>query len=690
MGNNRLIILLVFFLLLLCSSTESISQTDSTLIKTDSLFIVIDSTFTTNDTIPLSDTSIVQNDSVNVSDSAVIGVKPPPLPPKILPILSAADSLKVGYFYATIDSLKTESFHSIDTSILRFHQYDPLRYGNLFYSTLSNIGLAHKNFIYSPIFSSGYSLNNYVFDKYMFFNHNVKYYQQVIPYTDLHYTMGPKKEQNFYMVFSRELFRGFSIGIDLGYVQSPGVYTNSKSDNNKVFFTGQYYTKNRRYGVIANYLRNKIEVEENGGITSDSIFEYGLETDRSTIPVNLPDDRNKLIQSGFYIEQYFNLLKPTQANDSIKRKIDAGNISYALQYQRNQRIYIGNDPLDSFYDSFAPPIDSTSTFDSLYQVRLRNTFKWSNVGYSGDVLSEVFYMSFGTHYDFIEHTLPYDSVKAKFNQIIPFASIALKLFKSSHLKANASLVMGDYNGGDFTINAELDQFLGTEFWNLGKLNFKLSLISQMPSWFYSEYQSNRFRWSNELKKENVLRLSGSYQYKFAKAGVNFSTINNYTYLNDTVHPQQYESPITVLQIFAEGNIPIKKFGIDTRLVYQIASNEEVMRMPNFVGIMNIYFRSAIFKKAATVQTGFQLNYFTAYYADAYMPELRRFHIQSEKKIGNYLYADFYLTLQIKTATIFIKYSHLNSHFGNYTYYLAPHYPARDAGFYFGAAWRFHD
>jgi hypothetical protein len=73
-----------------------------------------------------------------------------------------------------------------------------------------------------------------------------------------------------------------------------------------------------------------------------------------------------------------------------------------------------------------------------------------------------------------------------------------------------------------------------------------------------------------------------------------------------------------------------------------------------------------------------------------MPELRRFYIQNEKEIGNYLYADVYITLEVKRAKLFVKYSHINSFLGYYNYYLAPHYPARDARFYFGAAWRFHD
>ncbi len=689
MRNNRFFILIIILSLSLFTVIESFAQSDSVFIKADTTLPELDSTYTSLDSLLSVDTSYIQQDSLNTSDTIITGVKPPPLPKEILPVLSKADSLRVSYFIGSIDSLKLEALHPIDTNIVRFHQYDPLEYGNLFYSTLSNIGLAHNNFIYTPEISIGYQINSLQFDKYMYFNSEVKYYQQVIPFTSLRYTMGPKKEHNFYLIFSRELFRGFSIGIDLGIIQSPGEYTNSKSDNNKLFITGQYYTRNKRYGIIANYLRNKIDVEENGGITNDSIFEYNIQPDRSIIPVNLTTDKNLIIQSGFYIEQYFNLLKPRTNNDSTSRKIDAGNISYAIHYQRNQKMYSG-DPMADFYETYAPAIDSTDTFDSLSQIQFRNTFKWSNQGYNDDKLSEIFNLSFGAHYDFIEETLPYDSVKTTFNQIIPFASISLKLFKSSQLRASANLILGDYNGGDFNINAELEQFLGTVFRNFGKLHVQLQLTSQMPSRFYSEFQSNRFRWSNDFKKVNILKMSGSYQYKFLSAGFNFTTLNNYTYLDDTVQPQQYSSPFTVLQIFAEGNIPIKKFGIDTRLVYQVSSNTDVLRIPMFVGMMNIYFRSEVFKKAATLQTGFQLNYFTSYYADNYMPELRRFYIQNEKEIGNYLYADIYITLEVKRAKLFVKYSHINSFLGYYNYYLVPHYPARDARFYFGAAWRFHD
>ncbi|MFK5855713.1 MAG: hypothetical protein QM503_06245, partial [Bacteroidota bacterium] len=71
-------------------------------------------------------------------------------------------------------------------------------------------------------------------------------------------------------------------------------------------------------------------------------------------------------------------------------------------------------------------------------------------------------------------------------------------------------------------------------------------------------------------------------------------------------------------------------------------------------------------------------------------ELRLFYIQNDKKIGNYPYADFYVTLMVKRARLFVRMAHFNGYFGDYRYYLAPNYPAQDARVYFGASWRFHD
>ncbi len=663
------------------------------------LFLMISGILTAQnnepDTIPvsnsrISDSSFIIIDSVNIllnnqSDSII--------PITIDTSSNPVDSLSVTYFEGNIENMKLHKFSYIDTNTYHYQKFDPLNLNNGLYSTLSNIGLAANNFVYTPTLSTSYFTGSEVFNKYLYKNTEVKYYKLYVPYTELNYVMGSKKEQNFNVIFTRELFKRFTFGLDFALNNSPpntSPYNRSAVNNQRYFFTAQYYTENKRYGVLANFLHNTIDVQENGGIIDDSSFIGNSNLDRRIIPINLELANNRIKEGGFFVEQYFNILAPESKNDSIKRKIKPGNISYSFRYQRNRKYYSDDNSDFSFYTNHSAPIDSASTFDSLTQLKIVNTFKWSNIGYHENPKEKIFYMFLGASHSYIEQLMPYDSVRLKYSQLSTFGGVAFNFGRSFHLNAAANYVFGDYNQDDYSINVTLKQYLGTEFRNIGYLNFGLDFVNKTPSWYFNNYQSNYYRWSNSFKKEKYLIISGSYNYKQMSAGAKFFTINNYTYFNDSIRPEQIEKAETMIQLFAEGTVPLNKFGINTRIVYQTTSQPNIIRFPSLSGTIDMYFRSPIFKKAAILQTGFQITYFSDFYANAYMPALREFYIQNEVKIGNYPYADFYLTLMVKRARLFFKMAHFNSYFGNYDYFLAPHYPARDARFYFGASWRFHD
>lgn len=628
----------------------------------------------------IADSNFVLNPVKQKKDSLSIGV----------------DSLNVYYFSGSIDSLKLGNLQTLDTSTLYFHQHDPLFKYNGLYSTLSNIGLAQKDLVFSPTRSIGYYIQNQSFEKYIYKNSEVKYYHQYVPYTEAQYIIGPKKEQNFSIIFSRELFKRFTFGVDFAINNSPGAYNNTKADDKRVFFTSQWYTKNARYGFIANYINNKLVVEENGGIKYDSVFEDNTITDRGVVPVNLTNATNTVKQSGFFVEQYFNLLKPD--SDSIPRKVDAGNLSYSFQYQRNKMAYDDNSGFSSFYSGNEIPLDSTNTFDSVYQERIRNKVRWSSIGYHDDPLSQVFNIYFGATHDYIRQQLPnyadtsiqIQDLESTFTQLTAFGGIGINILKIFRLNAFAEYVLSENNKNDFKLVANLDQTLGSQQKNIGSIHGGIELITRSPSWYFQKYNSNYYRWSNDLKKENYMILFGEYRFRKVEAGVRFTTLGNYTYFNDTIYPEQLDKTATMLQIYLNGTISIKKFGVNTRLVYQTTSAPDEIRIPTFSGTLDLFFKTPLFKKAAVVQTGFQFTYFSSFYANAYMPAIRDFYIQNQKKIGNYLYADVYLTLQIKQARLFIKYANLTSLFSEYNYYMAPNYPSRDARFYFGINWRFHD
>ena len=601
------------------------------------------------------------------------------------------DTTSVYYFTGSLDSLKAGKLTYVDTTLTLFNQYDPIEKGNRMFNTLSNIGLASYNRVFTPSVSVGYVTRSRAFAPYMHYNDEVEYYKLKRPYTQLQYVMAPKREQSLWVTFSRKLSKLFTFGADLYLVNSPGRYANSKSDDKYVYFTGRYHTQNNRYAIIANYLHNKLIVGENGGITKDSLFKYNLEKDRSVIPVNLKTGRNMVKSSGFYVGQTFNLQKPGMRKDSTPRKLSGGSIAYSFLYQRNQMLYTDQASTDTlFYENFPTVFDTVNTYDSVYQLKIRNRFLWSSLAYNEDNLSQVFRAYFGANYDHIAQMLPYDSVKYINNQLIPFGGIALKLFQRSFLHASAEMVLGGYNSGDLKIKGSLLQYLGSVEKNIGQLYFSVVFDNRKPAWYFSQYSSNRFNWKLSLQKERIFSFTGEYRYKSIRTGATFRSLGNYTYFNDSAFPQQAANPGSVLQIYADGTIPMHYFGINLRAVYQTTTMAAFLHLPVLSGKMNLFFKKWIFKGAAHLQTGVQLSYFTSYYADAYMPELRAFYTQHNKKIGDYLYLDAYASMKIKSFRFFLQGRNLLGFLGNNYYYNTPGYPGADGGFYLGVSWKLYN
>jgi len=598
------------------------------------------------------------------------------------------DTTSVYYFTGSLDSLKAGVLTYVDTSLTYFHQYDPVEKRNRMFNTLSNIGLASYNRVFTPSVSVGYVTKSRVFAPYMHYNNQVKYYKLKRPYTQLQYFMGPKKEQSLGVTFSRKMSKLFTFGVDLYLVNSPGRYTNSKSDNKYVYFTSRYHTQNNRYAIVSNYLHNKVIVRENGGITVDSLFRMNLEKDRRAIPVGLTTGRNMVKSSGFYVGQTFNLQKPGMRNDSTPRKLAGGSVSYSFLYQRNQMVYTDDARTDTtFYMAFPTSYNDSITYDSAYQQIIRNRFMWSSLAYNKDRLSQVFRAYFGVQYDHILQTYPYDSARYINNQLISFGGIALRLFRRSFLHGSAEMVFGGYNSGDLKIDGSLLQYLGSVEKNIGQLYFRVMFANRKPAWYFSEYSSNRFNWKLNLQKERIFSFTGEYRYKFIRTGATFQSLGNYTYFNDSVFPQQAANPGSVLQIYADGTIPLHYFGINLRAVYQTTTMAYFLHLPVLTGKMNIFFKKWIFKGAAHLQTGVQVSYFTSYFADAYMPELRAFYTQHNKKIGDYLYLDLYASMKIKSFRFFLQGKNLLGFLGNYYYYNSPGYPGADGGFYLGISWK---
>lgn len=660
--------------------------------------------------LPLSDTiskTIADTLIVSHPDSLVVATTDTLIPQQIhharsvnklttTPIL--IDSSIVTYFTKSFDSLYLGSNHTVDTSQFYATYFDPLDDMFHIHATLSNTGLANRNLTFRLPISNGIDMAIPANQRYVRNTENIRYLMPVQPFSELRYTMGSKKEQQLKVAFSRQIAPGLLLGIDYALLNSPGPYLNSKTNDNAAAFSARYQTPNNRYGVLAHYIFNKLEQQENGGIVDDSVFMQNLETDRRVIDVNLQDASNTIKSTGFGFEHYFNLSRPpaVATNDSIpaKKNFQTGRITHSLSFLRNQFSYVEDSPLASFYQAYDTVLDSTATLDSTYVMSLRNKIQWSSLAYKMHKNDVPFYVYFGVTHGYYEQfsALINDSViptKTTYNQLEPYGGIVINLFKATRINARASVVASGYQSGDLTFDGQWKQFLGNQSKNIGSLFFNLGIYTQSPNWFQKSYQSNHFRWENNFDKSNIVALEAGYQFRGLTAGVSQSTIDKFIYMNQSAKPQQTSGTLNVRSLYGNFQLTPGKFTIAGSVRMQQSDNDSVLHIPALMARMKFSFSQPLFNNAAVINPGFSIYYFTEYYADAYMPALRTFYLQNDKKVGNYPFLDIYLGLKVKRANIYLQYANLLGLTGDFRYFTTPHYPMRDARFYFGVNWRFY-
>lgn len=606
-------------------------------------------------------------------------------------IKKSRDSTAVTFFYSDFEKLGLLRLHQNDTAITGFQNSDALYKHDRFYATLGNIGHAYRSLTSFPVIrESGFDYGIHSFDQYLYQNDSVKYYKVVKTYSELSYNQGAKKEQTFHAIFSRNIYRSFNLGFDFKVMSAPGAYTRQKANHVNFVLTSQFFSKSKRYGVIANFTISRLKNYENGGIKYDSLFEQNIETNRAVIPVNLTAAQNRIRESGFFMKHYFDLTRHTRNDkDTIpgkRKRVDLGRLTYSFQYNRQIQNYIDSKIDSAFYP---PPIlDTISTIDSLTLKKIVNDIVWSNPSFRPDNKPRVFQINAGLRQQYSEVYI--HGIKNYFQQFIPHAEIDFNPFSSLRLEARGDYVLGDYNEGDMSLRVKLSTILGRQNKNAGILSLSGNYAFQQPGWFYGHYLGNSFQWDTTWQKQGIISGGFNYAWKFLETGINISRINHYVYMGPDREPLQHEGEFGHVYIYLNGNVSIWRFRFKTQLAYQSVQGTTVLHLPAFLGNLAVYYTQPLFKGAATLQPGLNFFYNTMYYADKYNPATRTFYLQDQQEIGNYLYMDVFINVKIQRARFFFSYTHFNASFMGMNYYTTPTYPMQDGAFKFGIAWRFHD
>ena len=680
-----------------------------------------------------------------------------------------ADSTFVTFHPYPFDSISLTSPKPIDTSTFHANQFDPVQQPNALYSTLSNIGTAHKTMRFPLNPNLGFDMSLPSFSQLIKTENDLKTYLSLLPYSEARYVMTTgDKEQHLYVHFGRQVYQGLYLSFEYHTNYSPGIFANSQTDNNYFWINLLYTTNDQRYRAQAYWFRNKLEMQENGGIVYDSVYYNQVESDNSVILTNLNNCSNYIKVSGAGFQQYFNLLpqykkeklqeeprepSPEIHSDSLEipldsltitedslefitdslgialdsleitldsleitldsleitldslvkpadsivkpiakqRKFTLGRINHHFAYQRNQLFYNETSATLPFYAPYDTLL-SAKTTDTLQVYAFRNGLQWNTLGYQQYSDNVPFYLFAGIdydfyrlkHYDYLEKETIADS---SYSQVILSGGLIINLLRSTNITAKAQIVTLGYQIGDFSLQGRWRQYLGNTERNFGKLVFDFTMKRQSPTWFESRYYSNHFRWENDFHAATYLDFDLHYHYKSLCVGVKQTSVNDLIYFDAAAHPAQHDGFISVRELYGNFKFNLWRFQFEGFCGLQKASNEDVIHLPLFLGKVKIGFQQPIFKKAAILQPSITVQYFTKYYADAYMPALRTFYQQNEVLIGNYPFLDAALAINVKQADIYVQYSNMFLLTGDHHSFIAPHYPMRDSKIFLGINWR---
>jgi hypothetical protein len=473
-----------------------------------------------------------------------------------------------------------------------------------------------------------------------------------------------------------------------------GTYQQQKSNNYNLALKTHYFTEDLRYGILLNYTNGRINVEENGGILYDSIYEQDIEPSRSIIPIKLTNAGNRLRSSGVYLQQYFQLSKKSKSvridsTESERRKIKFkfGRISHSFNYKRNSLAYS-----DMAVDTLNYPViyqDSLTTYDSVFFQQVENTFSWSNADYLNRINPQPFLILLGIKHQLaeVQDTL----TKTTFSHLAPYGSIEISPAPFLDLKGSGSYVLnGDEYQGDFDLSAMATLQIMRNNRYKTTLNFEMNFDNHAASYFYQHYYSNHFRWDNGFNKVKTNGIAAFIAMNRLKAGFDIFKIKDYLYFGADTLPKQYNQSIEVLKIYLNKQFKLGKFDVDGRFIYQKASRQDIIRLPELMAYFTFTFNWKLFNGALHTRTGFDVYYFSKYYADSYMPAIRSFYLQNEREIGDFMHIDAFLNFNVKRTRFFMKFQNVLSGFGQRNFYTVPHYPLQDMAFKFGLSWRFHD
>ncbi|UKB84327.1 putative porin [Chryseobacterium sp. MEBOG06] len=513
---------------------------------------------------------------------------------------------------------------------------------------------------------------------------DVKYYDVKTPTATFVYHNAMRNGAALNSTYTQNIGKRFNFSVEYMGLRSQGLYRNSLAANNNTIFSGHYTSKSGNYELFAHYLHQNVNNQESGGITEDNLFQNGDSNykNRQNAQVNLASSSSQFSYRRYYLSQQFTPFNSEKFPFSIRHTI----------FHQGNKYYYNQGALETYwYKDATELVNGFPLTTKKYSENLSNTV-------SLIFNNEKFKLDAGVRYQIIKlgirdvvalNGVPFPG-ELKENRIGAVGNLQVKLLDKIQL--NSFLEFS--NGSQFKSYLRTTNNLKFEPIKDYFVNAKVNFQSAYPSFNYLLNTSvyNKFNYYLEnAKNQSVMELGGSINLKWFKTEIfaNYFRIDNYTYFDSNGNPKQSDNSLNISQIGGDATFSYGKFHLNTRLHFQNAlTNKDLLPMPGFIGRANFFYQTQAFKKAAEIQAGLKVYYFSKFASRDYLPVLNEYILPDSNSfsIGGQPIADLYINMKVKKMFFFIEGQQIGTFISNNKAYAFPHYPVYDFRLNIGIVW----
>ena len=520
------------------------------------------------------------------------------------------DSLTALVFYNDNLFLASE-YNKLDTNLIGVQKYDQTnRFTNSF-STSSNIGLPHKSLLFDDAFVNVFNIGEKYQKQYFFALDNIPNYILKVPYSEIKYVMGKKDENYLSFTLANQISKGFFFGADINVESAIGSFINQYSKNNHFRTIIKANSKDGKYEIKFNYLKNHLKWGENGGLDNDFYYEDTTKLDRRIINVKLSNASN-LINS--------NKINVTQNYSFKNENHNFGGLFLDADYSSSYRIYSDANDVSNYYNNSF--IDSTNSFDSIAVRDFKSFFGWKRVsdstGFSFQSGIQFSYNQFYNGEKLFVFNYFSPLIKVRFNS----EKVEINAFGALNILQSFNRV--EYNNGKTEAAVNFIRRFGKDF----KITLEQKYYSGETEFMNLHYFSNHFIWNNNFLKQVNLLSSGSIYLKGFLIEGKLQNMNNYIYFDDSIHAKQFNGAINIYRLGIYKEFRFKKIGANLMATYQKVDNNTILRLPELISKTSVFYNFGMFDGALQLSPGIDISYLSSYYADGYNPAAMVFFVQN--------------------------------------------------------------